>query len=239
MTGYMNQTIIDKLHKFFVVAAILMLTSFVYAEFKVASAGDDYVEVEFTLPEYQLAPVIVNDHKYYRFEDPTGGFLMVKGLPEILTYSTIIAIPDRGDYNVGEPQIVETRKFNDIKIFPSQGFDFEISQAEGFQYNSGFYKKDTFYPNYAAQVSSPSIMRSMRLVNLTVYPFSFNPAKRELDVHHKLIVRIDFDKTVPGVNELPITPLKFSRPFEKVLSENVINYHQFRGDDLNYQQRSL
>ena len=217
---------------------VIAMTS-IFADFSIISEGYDFVEVEFNLPDFQLEPLEVDGELFYRFIDPDKGFLMEKGLPEILTYSTILAIPDRGDYSIEEPKIIDTSIYSDINIFPSQGFDFEISPTEGFQINRPFYKKNAFYPSYVAKGTSPSIMRDMRLVSLTLYPFSFNPAKKELEVHKRVTVRLSFNHSDKGENEILTPRRKYSRSFEGLLSENVLNYSQFRDGDLEYQTSSL
>ncbi|MBW6516003.1 MAG: chitobiase/beta-hexosaminidase C-terminal domain-containing protein [Candidatus Cloacimonetes bacterium] len=207
--------------------------------FQITSLGRNYTEIEFTLKDYEFIDTEVDGTVYKRLYHPESGFLMEEGLPEVLTFSVILAIPETGTVELESPRITDSNILSDVLLFPSQGFDFDISEEEGFLIDHSFYVKDIDYPLHEAQVTTPAIMRDMRLVSVTLYPFSYNPALRELTVRNRISLRVNYNPDLTGENEITRSPRLFSHSFEKMYQGSILNYHQFRDPDREYQARSM
>ncbi len=207
--------------------------------FTVTSYGDDYTELEFTLPEFEMIPVEIDGVQYYRFYHAESSFLMEEGLPEMINFSTLISLPDKGIASLDKPIIKESRILKEIKVFPSQGFNLEIDEKRGFLKDEAFYRKDVTYPAVSTLISSPAIMRDVRIVTLTLYPFEYNPIYEELTINSKITLRINYDEQTAGKNEITDPNKKISRNFETIYQDNISNYGQFRNPDTEYQNQSI
>ncbi len=209
--------------------------------FQVISEGDGFTEVEFILPEYEVYEEEYQGVNYTRFYDPEQGLIMEEGLPELLSYSFLLSIPNTGSVNVESFQIIEKFTEPDIDVFPSQGFGLEIDDKQGFIKDKEFYQHDISYPSEKIQVSSPAIMRDVRLVAVNINPMSYNPADRELSLAQRVRIRIVYDREADSENELLNPPRRKSRTFEQIQRGAVLNYDQFRnpGSRNNYQQRAM
>lgn len=207
--------------------------------FEVISEGDDHTEVEFNLSGYELKPVEVDGVKYNRLYHPEAGFLMEDMLPEVIHFSFFLSVPRTGAVSIEQPRIQETSKMDNFMLFPSQGADLDICDEKGFIIDNDFYQKDINYPETLVQLGRPGIMRDLRMVNVTLYPFVYNPARTELTVHERITVRINYDQSIRGEDELTGPERRVSRGFERVQRGLVLNYDQFRNPNLEYQPRSI
>jgi hypothetical protein len=209
------------------------------AGFNVVSEGFDYTEIEFNLTGYEFITVEVDGEKYHRLYHPNSGFVLEEGLPELLTFSTILSIPSTGTVELLNPLITDSEQLTGINLFPSQGADLDINEETGFLKDRQFYVKDVDYSLELAQVTPPAIMRDVRMVSLTISPFSYNPQRQELEVVNSLVLRVNYNRDEPGENELMPNPRGISRSFERIYDGAVLNYPQFRDPDAIYQPRSL
>jgi hypothetical protein len=224
-----------------VIILLLSLTNVLDAldSFRVLSEGSDYTEIEFNLSGYELMDVEVDGEKYQRLYHPNSGFVLEEGLPELLTFSTILSIPSTGTVELLNPLITDSEQLTGINLFPSQGADLDINEETGFLKDRQFYVKDVDYSLELAQVTPPAIMRDVRMVSLTISPFSYNPQRQELEVVNSLVLRVNYNRDEPGENELMPNPRGISRSFERIYEGAVLNYPQFRDPDAVYQPRSL
>ncbi len=230
------------LKSIFIVIFVLCCVSISYAltsSFNVTAKGHDYTELEFILEDYEVIPNRVEGTDFFRIYHPEAGYIFEEGLPEIPFFSTMLVIPDRGDVSIEVISVSDSKIEEEFSFFPSQGFDMVISEETGFLYDSGFYKQDKQYPDKICDIGSPVIIRDYRSVSLAVFPFSYNPARQELAIHHNIRIRVTYEPAVLGVNEMSRGSRKLSRSFESIYQGTFLNYEQFRNTDLEYQPRSI
>ncbi|MBW6516680.1 MAG: hypothetical protein K0B81_08735, partial [Candidatus Cloacimonetes bacterium] len=225
-----------------ILVMIVMSISFTHAlstSFQVVSTGDNYTELEFNLQDYEYILNKVDGVEYQRIYHPEAGYIFEEGLPEIPFFTVMLAIPERGIASIEELKVTATEIRENILFFPSQGPDMVISDELGFLYDNEFYKQDVSYPAKLMDIGTPAILRDYRTVSLVVYPFSYNPLRRELTVHQNIRLRVNYDRTFPGENEIDRPSRRLSRSFENIYQGALLNYWQFRNPDLEYQARSI
>ena len=207
--------------------------------FRVTDTGSEFTEIEFDLSDYEFRTEDYEGVSYQRLYHPEAGYIFDEGLPEIPILTAMLKIPDHGDVSIEVLGIDKTSQESDILIFPSQGPDLEISEEIGFLYDQGFYQKDVSYPARLVEIGTPIVMRDFRAVSIAVFPFSYNPGKRELTIHHNVKLRVNYNRFQPGENELNRRSNTISRSFENLYRAAFLNYDQFRNPDLEYQARSI
>ncbi len=207
--------------------------------FRVTATGSEFTEIEFDLTDYEFTTQEHDGITYQRLYHPEAGYIFTEGLPELPILTAMLMIPDYGDVSIEVLGIDKTSQESDILLFPSQGPDLVISEETGFLYDREFYKKDISYPAKLVDIGSPIIMRDFRAVSIAIFPFSYNPGKRELTIHHNVKVRVSYNRLQPGENELNRRSDRISRSFENIYRAAFLNYDQFRNPDLEYQARSI
>lgn len=238
----LERNLVSIIGKLCLVCLLLSTIGFLSAfstTFQVISTGPDHTDLRFELPEYEVILNRVINMEFQRIYHPEASYFLEEGLPEIPYFTTMLAIPDRGAVSVEILKIDGTRIEDEVLFFPSQGFDMIINEETGFIYDKKFYTGDVSYPGIVSQIGSPAILRDYRNVSVAVYPFSYNPAKKELKVHQNIEIRVNYDLSVVGQNELERGSRKLSRSFENIYQGAFLNYDQFRNFDLGYQARSI
>ncbi|MBW6516456.1 MAG: immune inhibitor A [Candidatus Cloacimonetes bacterium] len=207
--------------------------------FTLKQTTQDFTEIEFRLEDYEFITNEVDGVDYKRFYHPDAGILMEEGLPELPVFSATIAIPNTGTVYIEEIETLDSITYNDIKIYPSQGPDMFISPERGFLKDHDFYESNAQYPLKTSEISSPVIIRDFRFVTVSVTPFRYNPAQEKLLVDREIRIRINYDDTVVGENEITGPSRKLSRSFENIYRGMFLNYDDLRDPSWEYQARSI
>lgn len=122
--------------------------------------------------------------------------------PALPKFSTSILIPDRG--NVSFEVIYESfHEITDVNILPSKGNLKRNIDPSKIDYQFGeTYIKDAFYPGNLAEISNPFILRSERGINVTVYPYQYNPVTKVLRVYENIQIVLHYLPNEDGSNEI-------------------------------------
>lgn len=220
----------------------LLMSSAIFAQeklFRVIDTGSDFTKIEFSLDDYEKLTEEVNGVSYLRIFHPEGGLRMDAGLPETVSFSTLLSVPLTGRVEIGSVHIEDSQTYKETDLFPSQGFNLEIDKKIGFVKDEAFYSKDTLYPFNNVEISQPVIMRDVRIISLTVNPVQYNPAAQELYIADRIRIRIDYDTSVEGENEIRANRNIISRSFLPIYENSLLNYEQFRNHHAEYQHRSI
>ena len=149
------------------------------------------------------------------------------GEPELLKFTSNIQLPETGVSNF---TIVDSKYsvIESVNLIPSKGNLYRNIDPSLIPFNKGpLYKIDQDYPSSIFSLSEPYIQRDLRGQTLNFVPFQYNPVQKTLKVYNKIIVKIEFNKTVKGNNEL----LRTSD--ENILNELKSSYQRRY---LNYSQ---
>ncbi|MBW6516457.1 MAG: immune inhibitor A [Candidatus Cloacimonetes bacterium] len=199
----------------------------------------DYIEIEFVLDSYDFETIEVDGFDYQRITHPKASYLMEEGLPELPVFTTSIAVPATGRVVLTNITVLDSEIVNNYTIFPSQDFELEISKNVGFLKDEAFYERDITYPDLITEIVTPAVMRDIRFVSVAVTPFRYNPALEELEVNRHIRIKVEFDQSQQGENEISKPYRKLSRSFEKIYRSVFVNYEEFVDPAWEYQARSI
>ncbi|MCD4650467.1 MAG: T9SS type A sorting domain-containing protein [Candidatus Cloacimonetes bacterium] len=209
--------------------------------FQVTSQTLNDTELQFNLDNYQTQTINQRGELFQRFSHPQAVFTSEAGFAELPMFSTLVAVPGTGRITV-EKISSNTEVISNINLYPSQGID---GEPEGTQ----FVKNDEYYNTGAMPeamsvrrsniitASEPVLMRDLRLINVSVSPFEYNPVTRELTVHSDVQVRVT-RTAEQGINEISIQR-PVSRGFDRLYSALIPNYATTRDRDIEFQARSI
>ena len=223
------------------VMIVISLSSALRAEslFRVREATDNYIDIEFDLKDYESILTEMDGTRYYRLFHPDAAYLMNEGKPELPFFTTSIAIPNTGTARIDDIRVLDREIQDDILIFPSQGDDVASITESEFVIDDLFYLKDKVYPEETCRIGTPAIMRDIRFVSITLTPFRYNPYSQELEINRNISLRVEFDQTQVGENELTRPLRKLSRSYETIYQSVLLNYNDFISPNWEYQSRSI
>lgn len=144
---------------------------------------------------------------YQHISLPLAGSTNEVGKADLPLISTLLAIPPTSDVRV-ELVSSQTTVIPNITAFPVQEPVIEGQFRTSFVKDADFYAKDTVYPKNIVSVGEPVIMRDFRVAPLTVNPVQYNPATKEVTVHHDLEIRVVYEGTnmtnakTAGINKM-------------------------------------
>ena len=170
---------------------------------KLISQDNNSVLVEYQLNNYSLTDSkIINSIQHKKLVVDGGRPILNLGEPELLKFTSNIQLPETGVSNF---TIVDS-KFSLIKnvnIIPSKGNLYRNIDPSLIPFKKGpLYELDQEYPSSIFSLSDPYIQRDLRGQTLKFVPFQYNPVQKILKVYSKIIVKIEFNSSVKGNNEL-------------------------------------
>ena len=194
--------------------------------FECIKSDNTSTEIKFSLIDYETETINQNDEEYHKINCvDEGGFTEV-GLPALPRITRLIAIPNEGSVSI-EIINIEEELLSNIYIYPYQPDYGENKTSKGtFVKDVDFYTRDEVYPKEIVEIGTPAIIRDIRVVQVTINPFQYNPQKREL----RIFQNVDINITYNGKNSENIknTDRKLSRFFEPLYRSVVINYDEIQ-----------
>jgi hypothetical protein len=189
-----------------------------------ASDSSTVFEVDFGAPA--VSELKVAGRAFSRYHVAGCSSAGEPGAPELLRRNVWIAVPVGSDVTV-TVEDADYKVVRDVSLCPRPGekvvkrSGYE-TLVEDFVYDDSLYKKGP-YPKKAAEIVESSVVRGIRLIRVGVYAYSYEPAKRTLQVYGKLRVKVlhPGGRTRAGLWEVRFDA---DDAFEKAISRNVLNY---------------
>lgn len=144
------------------------------------------------------------------------------GMPALPMFSTYVAIPAHGDFNVRVQGGTYTTRSN---IVPKPVFATEEMEAKG-EYNVAAYKSSGLYPANTYGYSPAQIIRDFRVVQISLYPVQYDAANQEIRICNDMTVEINMN-SAQGENELPAYT-GYSPAFTHLYESMISNFDAYR-----------
>ncbi len=181
--------------------------------------------VDFTLPAYTIRDEISGGVSYKKVEIPNSGTLLERGLPELPTISTSIAVPAHGRVSI---EVVSSQQSTVSGVVPypvQQGAD--LDSPKSFAINEAYYSNGGNYPEAAIQYSDPMILRDFRIVTIQINPFSYNAQSGELTINENIRFKLNYINDA-AQNELLSEPQQISSSFSSIYESMILNFDDYR-----------
>lgn len=144
-----------------------------------------------------------------------------KGLPNVPSFSRAIAIP-QGAQAVLHVKSYEQQVIKDVNVEPSLGIQAEAEEPNtDYTKDMKVYTENAFYPAEFASVSTPTKMRGVDIVTISINPVRFNPVTNEAIVYHNIDMEVEF---IGGNGQFGEDRLR-SPYFDPILEQNIMNYN--------------
>lgn len=88
---------------------------------------------------------------------------------------------------------------------------------------------DEFYPENLVEALDPFVLRTVRGINVYVYPFQYNAARNVLRVYTSVVVTL-VENDDPVINPLPVNSSRITREMNYLYNTVFINYDNSRFD---------
>jgi hypothetical protein len=181
--------------------------------------------MQITLPGFSINTFETDGKDYQRINISGETYTNEAGLPEVPYLAEVLAVPDNASIEVEIIATGEVKTFKEITLAPARESWWEGAPETPYQQDRAAYATDAFYPAVAAQTEAPAVFRDFRIVRVSMFPFRYNAAKKELQVATTMIVRVKF-----GNGEVINPKISSRKPiapsFGKIYRSFIFNYEQ-------------
>ncbi|MCF8378388.1 MAG: choice-of-anchor J domain-containing protein [Bacteroidales bacterium] len=178
---------------------------------KIEIQGFELSDLQVYGKEYQLADLL------------SESFINKPGSPALAYIAKTLAIPDHASVSV---EIIETGAvltYQNINISPARESWLEGDPETAYNENLSIYQKDEVFPTQQVSVDPPSIFRDLRIIRMSVYPFRYNPAKKELQLTTSLTIKINYGSG-QVINPKTTPKREISPSFGQLYRSFIFNY---------------
>jgi|GEM_PF-538026 len=158
--------------------------------FACLSSDESTTVVEFVTPDFQLQTDPVGQHiDLGDLYAPYGAG--PAGLPDVPAFSRLVCIP-AGTIATAEVETLDEEVLSDVLLLPCRNLDAMESGDDTYHFDSAAYASSKLYPAQTVSVSDPGVMRQTAVARLTIQPFRYNAASRELHVARRLRITLRY-----------------------------------------------
>ena len=166
---------------------------------------------------------ISEGQNYQMIDLLSESFTNSPGLPELPYIAKVLAIPDQAGVSIEVLEIGEIHSFNNIYLPPARESWLEGSPETPYAENTDAYNSMSVYPTEFVQLDPPSVFRDFRITRVSVFPFRYIPAKKELQAVSSITVRINYG-TGEVVNPKTTTKKPIAPSFAQLYRSFIFNY---------------
>ncbi len=179
--------------------------------------------IKIEISGFELKNFNSGDQNYQMIDLLTESFITHPGSPALPYIAEVLAIPDHAGISIEILEKGEVQSFNNIYLPPARESWMEGSPETPYTEDQIVYGSSKMYPGSFAENEMPSVFRDFRITRVSVYPFQYIPAKKELQVVNSITIRINYNsgkcvnpKTTP---KKPIAP-----SFGNMYRSTIFNY---------------
>lgn len=191
--------------------------------FKLEAESTHSVEFSHELNPFERNSVLINGNEFHNFGLTHKILTSDKGDPAVPFFSQAVMISPKGkvSYEIQHDGFYE---IENIQIAPSKGDLKRNVNPDTVPYTFGeVYNQDAFYPGELSVMGDPHLLRDVRGVTVSLYPFQYNPVQKKLRIYQNLRVVVDTNPAQTGFNELQT--LNTFRPsvFNEIYTQLYLN----------------
>lgn len=186
------------------------------AGLKIDSSSECFLDLAVSLPDVKLVETEYPDRNIYSVLSIPGAGRVKTAEPDLPVLTSWILVPN-GTVPVISVEPGKAEVYENVAIPPVQPPSPDIHGAPepGFARDETVFSADADYPGIFAEIEPVKKMRGQECTILRVYPYQFNPARRELTVFENLRVTVNF---LGGAEPIPanLQNTAFDRIFESM-----------------------
>ncbi|MCK4696560.1 MAG: hypothetical protein KAT74_12390, partial [Candidatus Cloacimonetes bacterium] len=193
-------------------------------------------EIKFSLNGYELSDINELGHNFQKISYWNEGEFLEPGKPYLPRFTRLLALPNEGEVSI-EIINFEEEVLSNIIVYPTQELQSESkSNNKEFTIDENYYLEGEIFPSQLLEAGEPAIMRDLRVVNVTVNPFQYNPQTQEL----KIFKNVEFVVNCEGSSGINIKTINrtHSRFFNQTYKSIVTNYDSSSYREDEFQQPS-
>ncbi|MSR83960.1 MAG: hypothetical protein EXS58_13720 [Candidatus Latescibacteria bacterium] len=172
-------------------ASLLVAAALGAAPLQVLSAGEQGLRLVLTLSPPRVPEVELEGRRFQQVELPPGyARLAEPGQPALPFFAAPIAVPPGAQVQV-EVEEARWHRLSGLELAPAPRYE-GTNEDPRYETDPRYYLHDTFAPAQRFSITEGGHLRGVRTCMLQLYPFRYNPVRRELEYCAELRVRVKF-----------------------------------------------
>jgi hypothetical protein len=196
------------------------------AHLQVLSTSPDFTAISLDQPAVVVSDQIIDFDTYNSFTVPGEPWQWDEGCPAVPQVARFYRIPNTGSVDL----VVTEEEYDLIEGVNPLPVQDEIPSFDQLARNPGVYRRDAWYPEHVAEVSSPAVMRDFRVVTVTLHPVQVNPVTHQARIYRRLSANLVANDR-PGENEL-LNPGRPSGSWAEIYRSQIANLDEFALDEM-------
>ncbi|UCF63944.1 MAG: T9SS type A sorting domain-containing protein [bacterium] len=193
-------------------------------EFRITSATNDLISMEFTFPDFEASDTLIEGKTYQVLHMSDMGYLTRVGFPRLPQTTRLLGIGPSGEYRV-RISGVKYEEIDQILIFPAQPKLTREDQRQEFVIDRQFYQTDSWFPQAICTAEDPAILRDVRVLPLNICPFQYNPAQKTVRAVRMVMVTIEKTGNT-GLNPIKIGNQRLDQSFLPLYRSYILNFNE-------------
>lgn len=198
-------------------------------QIEIVQADRDTILLKVDIPSYELTEEIHNGRKYHKLSLPETGHTTQPGTPQLPILSAILGVPPSAEISV---RVLETEtqtqpaSYQLLPVPIPQSIDDTAIHLDYIP-NQQAYNSDILYPATEAEIVEDGWLRDQRIARISLHPFQYNPAKKQLTWHKQMLIEVRFahKEELAQISNPPDSE-NFPHPFDTLLKRSLLNYEQ-------------
>jgi hypothetical protein len=202
--------------------------------FKKVDSNLKTTEIKFSLNGYEIVNVSESGKDFQKISYWNEGKFLEPGKPDLPRFTRLISLPNQGRISI-EITSFEEKIISNITVYPCQQLQSESEpKNKEFTIDENYYSEGEIFPSQLLEIGEPAIMRDLRVVNVTVNPFQYNPQTHELKIFKNVKFVVNCEGS-SGIN-VKTTNRTHSRFFNQTYKSIVTNYDSSSYREDEFQQ---
>ncbi len=204
-----------------------------YPNIEVVTSNSKGISFVYRAPEPSWEKMHTENGVFDRVTLPQCGVTEETGKPSLPVKVILIGIPLDAGVRV-QTQILQSSIVKDVRIAPVPKIikdkDSEVGYRLSYEPLKEVYGKAILFPSQPVKWDDPGFLRHQKTVRVYIYPFQFNPQRREVIFNKEVKVSISFPKA-----KGQFTRFNYRDGFESAYKAVILNYQQaknWRGNPL-------
>lgn len=204
-----------------------------YPNTKVLTSDSKGISFVYQVPEPRWERMHTENGVFDRVTLPQCGATEETGKPGLPVKVILIGIPLDAGVKV-HTQVLQSSIVRDVRIAPVPKIlkdkDSEVGYRLSYEPLKEVYGKDLLFPSQPVKWDDPGFLRHQKVVRVYIYPFQFNPQRRQVIFNKELKISLSFSKA-----KGEFTRFNYRDGFESAYKAVILNYQQaknWRGNPL-------
>ncbi len=164
--------------------------------FVVEEITQDYLIVNFQLPNYEITPQTLKGEIFSEINCPDGTFDVNDAEFMLPHFTEIIGLPADGDFSY---KIISQKKIEKEGINLSYSATLLLGENQKVNYdykkNNQMYSKNETFPRQSVSRGDEAFMGDRKFRSIKIHPFQYNPSHKKLEIIQEMKIQINISGT--------------------------------------------